>query len=60
MLSTTMVVQADRIRFPIRSKYALKPAISSALSTYPPEGSKTDLKLGEQQFVRSYTKNLTT
>jgi hypothetical protein len=59
----------DRPRFPIRSKYALKPAISSALSTNPPEGflappalidqetiGKTDLKLREQQYVRSYTK----
>jgi hypothetical protein len=59
----------DRPRFPIRSKYALKPAISSALSTNPPEGflappalidretiGKTDLKLREQQYARSYTK----
>jgi hypothetical protein len=59
----------DRPRFPIRSKYALKPAISSALSTNPPEGflappalidretiGKTDLKLREQQYVCSYTK----
>jgi hypothetical protein len=59
----------DRPRFPTRSKYALKPAISSALSSNPPEGflvppvlidretiGKTDLKLREQQYIRSYTK----
>ncbi len=58
----------DCPRFPIRSKYALKPAIS-ALSTNPPEGflappalinqetiGKTDLKLREQLYIRSYTK----
>ncbi len=59
----------DRPRFPTKSKNALKPAISSALSIHPPEGflaqpvlinretiGKTDLKLREQQYIRSFSK----
>ena len=59
----------DRPRLPTKSKYALKPAISSALSINPPEGflappvlidrqtiGKTDLKLREQQYIRSMRK----
>ena len=59
----------DRPRLPTKSKYALKPAISSALSINPPEGflatpalidretiGKTDLKLREQHYIRSYRK----
>ena len=59
----------DRPRFPTKNKYALKPVISSALLIHPPERflappalidretiGKTDLKLREQQYIRSFSK----